>query len=200
MIGDRNEALKFAGRLALAVEKLALDKYITPITVTSMTLAVSSTFALQASSEDRAQARVEAQRELQKMSAAMVKEKGLLNHAQAALLLDVSTKRVGELVRLGKLTDFTFLGRKYVSMREIWARNKQDLKAGRPPRSTGKRMIAQVKAAAKTDAVQARLGGYAGPYHKLRERERKEKEIERRQQTREKRRADWKTIRERPKL
>jgi hypothetical protein len=37
------------------------------------------------------------------MSDAMVSEEGLLNHAQAALMLDVSTKRVGELVRLGKL-------------------------------------------------------------------------------------------------
>jgi len=55
------------------------------------------------------------------MSEAMIEEKGLLNHAQAALLLDVSTKRVGELVRLGRLTDFTFLGRKYVSMREVWS-------------------------------------------------------------------------------
>ena len=40
----------------------------------------------------------------------MVEEKGLLNYAQAALLLDVSTKRISELVRLRKLKPFDFLG------------------------------------------------------------------------------------------
>src|SRR5437868_3696616 len=99
----------------------------------------SSTFMLQSSSEDRARARADAANEFARMSKAMIEEKGLLNHAQAALLLDVSTKRVGELVRLRKLTDFTFLGRKYVSMRELWERNKQELKAGRPPMPVGKR-------------------------------------------------------------
>src|SRR6266513_3625061 len=102
-----------------------------------MTAIASSTLALQAAPADRAAAREEARHEMQKMSEAMIEEKGLLNHAQAALLLDVSTKRVGELVRLDKLTDFTFLGRKYVSMREIWARNEQELKAGRPPMPKG---------------------------------------------------------------
>src|SRR6266566_6531043 len=104
-----------------------------------MTPIASSTLALQAAPANRAAAREDARRQMKKMSDAMVEEKGLLNHAQAALLLDVSTKRVGELVRLGKLTDFTFLGRKYVSMREIWDRNKQDLKAGRPPHPMGQR-------------------------------------------------------------
>src|SRR5437870_7263904 len=128
-----------------------------------MSRIVSSTFALQAAGEDRAVAREEARQQVEKMSEAMIKEKGLLNHAQAALLLDVSTKRVGELVRLGKLTDFTFLGRKYVSMRELWQRNKQELKAGRPPMPTGKRIKAQVKAALKHDKNQMRLGGFQGP-------------------------------------
>src|SRR5438034_11745684 len=113
----------------------------------------SSTFALQAPPADRAAAREEARRQLKKMSDAMVEEKGLLNHAQAALLLDVSTKRVGELVRFGKLTDFTFLGRKYVSMREVQARNQQELKAGRPRRSLPKRIGASLKAAVKHDAL-----------------------------------------------
>src|ERR1044071_6784638 len=109
---------------------------------------ISSTFALQSSTEDRARARADAEEEFRRMSDAMIEEKGLLNHAQAALLLDVSTKRVGELVRLGKLTDFTFLGRNYVSMREIWARNQQERKAGRPPHGTpGKQMAARLKAA-----------------------------------------------------
>ena len=126
----------------------------------------SSTLALQAASADRAAAREDALRQMERMSEAMIEEKGLLNHAQAALLLDVSTKRVGELVRLGKLTDFTFLGRKYVSMREVWDRNKQELKAGRPPRPMGQGVAAQLKAAVKTDSAQASLGEYAGSYFK----------------------------------
>lgn len=154
-----------------------------------MTLGTSSTFALQAPQADRAAARTEMHRELQSMSDAMVQEKGLLNHAQAALLLDVSTKRVGELVRLGKLTRFDFLGRTYVSMREIWDRNKQELLAGRPQRAKAKQFVDTLKAAVKTDKVQARLGGYAGPYHKRREEERKRKQ-------REQKRELWKTVRE----
>jgi hypothetical protein len=130
-----------------------------------MTAIASSTLALQAAPADRAAAREEAHREMGRMSEAMIEEKGLLNHAQAALLLDVSTKRVGELVRLGKLTDFVFLGRKYVSMREVWERNTQELKAGRPPRSGGQRIAAQSKTALKTDGAQASLGG-AGSYFK----------------------------------
>jgi len=82
------------------------------------------------------------------------------------LLLDVSTKRVGELVRLGKLTDFIFLGRKYVSMKEVDERSKQELKAGRPRRGIGKLATASLKAAVKTDSVQASPGGYAGSYFK----------------------------------
>ncbi|HEY2712252.1 MAG TPA: hypothetical protein VGI60_07040 [Chthoniobacterales bacterium] len=109
------------------------------------------------------------------MSDAMVKQKGLLNHAQAALLLDVSTKRVGELVRLGKLTDFMFLGRKYVSMTEIWARNEQELKAGRPPRSGPARLKAGLKAALKHDSLQMRQGGFQGPYVKKKRAEQKAK-------------------------
>src|SRR6266481_6227381 len=129
-----------------------------------MTVAASSTLALQAPRADRAAARAQAYAELEEMSEAMVREKGLLNYAQAALLLDVSTKRVSELVRTGKLRRFDFLGRTYVSMREVGERYQQDLKAGRPRRSVGKRAAASVKAAFKTDRVQARVGGYAGPY------------------------------------
>jgi hypothetical protein len=142
----------------------------------------SSTFALQSSSEDRAIARAEAAKEFRRMSDAMVEEKGLLNHAQAALLLDVSTKRVGELVRLGKLSDFTFLGRKYVSMRQIWERMQQELKAGRPRRPLVKRIGISLKAAAKHDALQMRQGGFQGPYqrklHKDAKRKQREKEKE----------------------
>jgi hypothetical protein len=163
-----------------------VDKHITgdtlpEITVIEMAAIASSTFALQAAPADRAAARDEARRQMERMSEAMIEEKGLLNHAQAALLLDVSTKRVGELVRLGKLTDFTFLGRKYVSMREVWDRNKQELKAGRPPRPMGQCVAAQLKAAVKTDSAQASLGGYAGSYFK-----------KKREEANERRRAEFK--------
>lgn len=146
------------------------DKYATNITITSilgvgMSRIVSSTFALQAAPEDRAAAREAARQQVEKMSEAMIEEKGLLNHAQAALLLDVSTKRVGELVRLGRLTDFTFLGRKYVSIREVYGRSKQDLKAGRPTRLGGHRFVEQSTAAPEADS-QASLGEYAGSYFK----------------------------------
>src|SRR5881392_742733 len=129
-----------------------------------MTAVASSTLALQARPADRAAARAEAYAELQEMSKAMVEQKGLLNFAQAGLLLDVSTKRISELVRLKKLRRFDFLGRTYVSMQEVGERYQQELKAGRPPRSIGKRAVVGVKAALKTDKAQAKLGGYAGPY------------------------------------
>jgi hypothetical protein len=107
-----------------------------------------------------------ARSELAAMSEAMIEQKGLLNHAQAALLLNVSVKRIGELVRLGKLRRFDFLGRTYVSVREVRERYQQELKAGRPKRGLAQRAVASLKAALKTDAAQAKLGGYAGPYEK----------------------------------
>src|SRR6266480_1821501 len=143
-----------------------------------MSATASSTLALQASRADRAAARAQAYAELQEMSEAMVWEKGLLNYAQAALLLDVSTKRVSELVRTGKLRRFDFLGRAYVSMQEVGERYQQDLKAGRPPQGVGKRAVASIKAALKTDSAQAKLGGYAGAYERARTRERKAKSRE----------------------
>ena len=107
-----------------------------------------------------------ARKELDAMSAAMIEEEGLLNHAQAALLLGVSVKRVFELVRLGKLKRFDFLGRTYVSVREVRNRYREELKAGRPKRPIVVRAVASVKAALKTDAAQAKMGGYAGAYEK----------------------------------
>jgi hypothetical protein len=62
--------------------------------------------------------------------------------------LDVSTKRISELVRLGKINRFDFLGRTYVSMREVGERYQQELKAGRPRRAVGKRVVALIKAEA----------------------------------------------------
>lgn len=129
-----------------------------------MTALASSTIALQSSPRDRAAAREQAYAELQEMSKAMVREKGLLNYAQAGLLLDVSTKRISELVRLRKLRRFDFLGRTYVSMREVGERYQRELKAGRPPQGIGKRAVAAIKCGLKTDKAQAKLGGYAGPY------------------------------------
>ena len=163
--------------------KFFVDKYFTSVTlsevtVTKMSAIASSTLALQARPADRAAARAQAYAELQEMSKAMVEEKGLLNYAQAALLLDVSTKRISELVRLRKLKPFDFLGRRYVSMREVGQRYQQDLKAGRPRLSLGKQAAASVKAALKTDRVQAKLGGYAGPYVRAQMQANKEKNKE----------------------
>ncbi len=132
-------------------------------------------------------------RELQRMSNAMVEEKGLLNHVQAALMLDVSTKRVGELVRQGKLTRFDFLGRTYVSMREIWARNRMELRAGRPLPALGRRVAKSMKAAVQTDSLQARLGGYAGPYVRAKHKEAKEKLRERDRRLWRRLTGKWKT-------
>jgi hypothetical protein len=168
------------------------DKYFTSVTLIEITFSemaaiASSTLALQARPADRAAARARAYAELQEMSKAMVEQKGLLNYAQAALLLDVSTKRISELVRLRKLKPFDFLGRRYVSMREVGQRYQQDLKAGRPRRGVGKRAVASIRAALKTDIAQAKLGGYAGPYVTAQVRAKKEK-------NREERRKIWQTI------
>jgi hypothetical protein len=113
-------------------------------------------------SKERDQAHVQ----LAAMSDAMVKEHGLLNHAQGSLLLGVSVKRIGELVRLGKLSRFDFLGRTYVSVREVRERHQQELKAGRPKKTLLQSAVASIEASLKTDAAQAKLGGFAGPYEK----------------------------------
>lgn len=157
-----------------------------------MTTLASSTFALQARPRDRAVARQEAYAELPEMSKAMIREKGLLNYAQAGLLLDVSTKRISELVRLGKLRRFDFLGRTYVSMRDVGKRYQEELKAGRPPRGIGKRAVASIKAALRTDKAQAKLGGYAGSYVRAKHEAKKKK-------SREDLRKVWRAITKGPK-
>lgn len=157
-----------------------------------MTAITSSSFALQARESERAAARAQAYAELEEMSKAMVREKGLLNYPQAALLLDVSTKRVSELVRLGKLQRFDFLGRSYVSMREVGERYQEERKAGRPRRSFAKSAMASVKAALKTDKAQAKLGGFRGPYVKAQTEAAKKK-------SREDLKKIWRTIIEGPK-
>jgi hypothetical protein len=140
-----------------------------------MTAIASSTLALRARPKARAVAQAEAYVELQRMSKTMIEEKGLLNFPQAALLLGVSTKRVSELVRVGKLTRFDFLGRTYVSVREVGNRYQQELKAGRPKQSVAKRAVASLRAAFKTDSAQAKLGGSVGPYVRHRHRIAKQK-------------------------
>ena len=113
--------------------------------------------------------RAETHRELDEMSKAMIEERGLLNHPQAALLLGVSPRRVAELVSLRLLKRFDFLGRTYVSVREVQERYRMDLKAGRPKRSKFERVKASLKAAVKTDSVQLRQGGFQGPYYRAEE-------------------------------
>jgi hypothetical protein len=93
-------------------------------------------------------------REFQEMRKAMVDEEGLINHAQAGLLLEVSTKRIGELVTLGKLKRFDFLGRTYVSSKQIIERRDMDLKAGRPPRSIPQRLKLGAKTLMQVDTPQ----------------------------------------------
>ena len=93
--------------------------------------------------------------DLRQMSKASFDHDGLLNHAQAALVLEVSTRRIGELVELGKLTRLDFLGRTYVSVKEIMQRRDADLKAGRPRGSVGQRIRKAAKMMSHFDAVHA---------------------------------------------
>jgi hypothetical protein len=89
--------------------------------------------------------------ELQEMTLISKREEGLLNHAQAATILEVSTRRIGELVELRKLQRFDFLGRTYVSVKEVLNRRESDLKAGRPRRTLGKKLKAAAKIASHYD-------------------------------------------------
>ncbi|MFN0129825.1 MAG: hypothetical protein ACKV19_24435 [Verrucomicrobiales bacterium] len=135
-----------------------------------MTVSIGAEEAFEFPEENRGEARrlarEAAKAEFEEMSRTMVEQEGLLNHAQGALLLDVSTKRIGELVRLGKLSRFDFMGRTYVSMKEVRARGRMELQAGRPKRSLVQKVVTSLKAAAKTDSVQLKHGGFAGPYEK----------------------------------
>ena len=124
--------------------------------------AISST-ELARSGGDRKEAEARVNQEFEEMSEVMVREQGLLNHSQAALLLDITPARVTELVRLGKLTRYDFLGRTYVSANELRARRAEDVKAGRPKRGVLERAVVGVRAALRTDAAQAKQGGFNGP-------------------------------------
>jgi hypothetical protein len=91
--------------------------------------------------------------ELRQMTKASVEHDGLLNHSQAALILEISTRRVGELVELGKLTRLDFLGRTYVSVKEILSRRDADVRAGRPKRTLGQRVKVAAKSVVMFDPV-----------------------------------------------
>ena len=87
------------------------------------------------------------------MSRVSMREEGLLNHAQAAAVLDVSPRRIAELVELGKLCRFDFLGRTYVSVREVLERRSAEVKAGRPRGSVGDRIRRAAKIIRNYDPV-----------------------------------------------
>jgi len=143
-----------------------------------MTAATAFTSASAADDSDATNPAAEKEawhQEFEDMSRAMIEEHGLINHAQAATVLEVSTRRIGELVELGILSRFDFLGRTYVSARQVRERYNQELKAGRPKRGIVKKIIVSVKAGLKTDAVQAKQGGYAGPFERDKEQKAKEK-------------------------
>ena len=135
-------------------------------------LSISAT-ELARSAKQRTRQQEDLEREFNAMSEAMVREEGLLNHSQAALLLDITPARVTELVNLGKLGRFDFLGRTYVSVKQVRERREQDLKAGRPVRNLAQKVAVGIKAALKTDAVQVKQGGFAGPYEKAKSRRKK---------------------------
>ena len=92
-------------------------------------------------------------KELKAMGQAMRDEEGLVNHAQAALILDVSTRRIGELVETAKLRRFEFLGRTYVSVKEVLERRQSDIKGGRPPRNGFARVKKTVEIIANYDPL-----------------------------------------------
>jgi len=95
--------------------------------------------------------------ELRQMSRVSEEQHGLLNHPQAAAVLEVSARRVAELVELGKFTRYDFLGRTYVSVREVLDRREADVKAGRPPRSIGQRIRAAARVIRNYDTVNAAI-------------------------------------------
>jgi hypothetical protein len=95
--------------------------------------------------------------ELRQMSHVSVRENGLLNQAQGAAVLGVSPRRVAELVELGKLTRYDFLGRTYVSVREVLERRDADVKAGRPARSIPDRIRTVAKVLGNYDALNATM-------------------------------------------
>jgi hypothetical protein len=124
----------------------------------SAALSISAT-ELARSANERKGARSGLLREFEEMSRVMVEEEGLLNHSQAALVLDITPARVTELVNLGKLKRFDFLGRTYVSVKEVRKRRDEDIKAGRPARSGLRKWKVAAKIVGKSDLPQILHGG-----------------------------------------
>ena len=107
------------------------------------------------SKASRAEEREQAREEILRMSETMKAENGLLNHVQAATLLGVSVKRVSELVRLRKLGRFDFMGRTYVSVKEVMTRYREEIAAGERIReSLPKRLVKVGTAVMQTDDLQ----------------------------------------------
>jgi hypothetical protein len=118
-----------------------------------------------ANSADLAAQWCEQQREeLQRMRKDTEREEGLVNIPQAALLLSVSRERIRELMVLGTLSRFEYLGHIYLSFRQVRQRREQDVKSGRPKRSIIQRVAIGLQTAVHTDILQAKQGGFSGPY------------------------------------
>ena len=129
---------------------------------------VTSATELARSAKKKKPSQKEIMKELVAMSDAMVDQDGLLNHSQAALVLEITPARVTELVNLGKLDRYDFLGRTYVSVRQVVERRKADIKAGRPPRGILEKISLAVKSSWKEDALLKFQKSADGPYEQIR--------------------------------
>jgi hypothetical protein len=141
--------------------------------MTSSVLAVSFSATQHKPAVARKVSKADLRRELEEMAEVMVQEDGLVNVAQAAILLDVSRERVYELIELGKLKPFQYTGRTYISFRQLKERREHDVKAGRPRRNLFERAKVSVEASLKADATQAKQGGFRGPVEKKKRKRRK---------------------------
>lgn len=103
--------------------------------------------------------KAEQREELERMGEAMIQEGGLLNVMQSAAFLDRSRERIYELMELGILKRFEFLGRIYLSFDEVKARREADVKGGRPARTFPQKVKATLKAALALDGGQIKRGG-----------------------------------------
>ena len=82
-------------------------------------------------------------------------EGGLLSGSQAAVILGCTPARVQQLMDGGKLTSWEFLGKRYVSGREVDARRKAELSKGGRPRKAGEQLKVAAKVLAGNDWRQA---------------------------------------------
>jgi hypothetical protein len=78
-------------------------------------------------------------------------EGGFLTTVQAAIILDVTRQRVVQLIEAGQLKTWEFLGKRYVSAREVAARRAADVKSGRPARSTAEKVKTAANIVARND-------------------------------------------------